>query len=210
MTDTTQTQDAGGLAARLAEVQARREQDLARYGRAVRDLEWTRRELALREKEHREASAKAKDVARRSQESRVGLPEGWLSKAAVLRAEERGETQLDRGPLATLSGALMLHFARRAARRKNYGQAEVFYQAALLFDPRPFLWRQLGNMQSAHGLFHQAVASFDRALQDAPGDAESWFVKGQALMRLGDKEDSEAAFAEALKLDPQLADRDRD
>ena len=210
MTDTTQTQDAAALAARLAEVQSQREQDLARYGRAVRDLEWTKRELALREKEHREAAAKAKDRAGQSQESRVGLPEGWSLMAPALRAEERREARIDSGPMAGLWGALMLHFARRAARRNNYGQAEVFYQAALLFRPRPFLWRQLGNMQSGYGLYRNALASFDRALQDAPADAETWFVKGQALQRLGDKEESAAAFAEALELNPKLADRDRD
>ena len=166
MTEMTQTQTAQELEARLAAVQAQREQDLARYGRAVRDLEWARRELALREKEHREGVVKAKEVSARTPESEVGLPDGWFSNSAALRAESKGESSLSTGPLAGLWGALMLHFARRAARRKNYGQAEVFYQAALLFRPRPFLWRQLGNMQAAQGLFQHALISFDRAIAD--------------------------------------------
>jgi len=214
MTDSTQTETAKGLEARLSAIQAQREQDLARYGRAVRELEWVKRELALREKEHREAVAKVeqklKEEAARSPESRVGLPDGSMSRCAALRAEDKRETPLDTGLLSGLWGSLMLRFARAAASRNNYGQAAVFYQAALLFRPRPFLWRQLGNMQAAYGLYHQAVASFDRALQDAPGDAETWFVKGQNLLRLGDTDEAETAFDEALRLNPKLADRDRD
>lgn len=208
MTDSTQTQSARELEARLAAVQAQREQDLARYGRAVRDLEWTRRELALRDKEHREDTVRD-EAAERNPEVRLGLPAGWFMRAAALRAEQRAETPLGKGLLAGLWGALMLHFARRAARGRNYAQAEVFYQAALLFRPRPFLWRQLGNMQSAQGMFRQAVTSFDRALADAPGDAEAWFVKGQALLQLQEKQEADAAFAEAERLDPALRDRDR-
>lgn len=208
MTKSTQIQDAKGLEARLAAVQAQREQDLTRYGRAVRDLEWTKRELALREKEHREDKAKTAAAAS-NPEAKVGLPSGWFLRTAVLRAEDRSESPLSKGPLAGLWGALMLHFARRAARGHNYAQAEVFYQAALLYRPRPFLWRQLGNMQSAHGLFRQALISFERALADAPDDAETWFVKAQTLMRLEEKEEAEAAFAEAEQNDPAMKQRAR-
>ena len=211
MTNSSQTQDAKALEARLAAVQAQREQDLVRYGRAVRDLEWTRRELALREKEQREEQVKVKvEAAEKNPEAQVGLPAGWFMRSAALRAEDRHDASLAKGPLAGLWGALMLRFARRAARRQNYAQAEVFYQAALLFRPRPFLWRQLGNMQAAHGLFRQALLSFDRALADAPGDAEAWFVKGQALQSLDQAAEANAAFAEAERIDPAMKERERD
>ena len=209
MTNSSQTQDAKALEARLAAVQAQREQDLVRYGRAVRDLEWTRRELALREKEQREEQVKV-EAAENNPEARVGLPVGWFMRSAALRAEDRHDASLAKGPLAGLWGALMLHFARRAARGQNYAQAEVFYQAALLFRPRPFLWRQLGNMQAAHGMFRQALVSFDRALADAPDDAEAWFVKGQALQSLDQAAEATAAFAEAERIDPAMKKRERD
>ena len=108
-----------------------------------------------------------------------------------------------------LVGSCLLRYARRSARRLDYARAEIFYQAILQLRPRPFLWRQLGNMLAGQGLYSAAIACFDTALESAPDDAETYFVAGVALRRLGERDRSETHFRRAIELDKKLGARSR-
>ena len=59
-----------------------------------------------------------------------------------------------------------------------------------------------GVMLARRGETGAAVAAFDRALRERPGDADAWFQKGLTLGRAGDADGARSALREALRLRP--------
>jgi tetratricopeptide (TPR) repeat protein len=180
------------LNAKLEAVQTQREYDLSRYARVVKEAEWLRYEVALR-------NAEGSPDRRGIDSSEINTPslKLWDVMPAIARSLDRGETRQDAFPLAWLWAALFLRFARVAARRRDYATAEVFYQAVLHYRPRPFIWRQLGNMLAGQGLFYSAIQCFNQAINLNPHDAETWRVKSLAHKRVGEAEQSQEAHVKA-------------
>ena len=63
----------------------------------------------------------------------------------------------------------------------------------------------LGNESYERGEFEQALASYDRALELDPQDANTWGNRGIALANLGRYEEAVASYDRSLELDPQDA-----
>lgn len=195
-----------GFKAELAALEAQREKDLARLRELVLERDRLRFALAERNAEEVENSVERRNADTAADE---GLEiDGWLLKSAAVRAELRRE-RIGRSLVGRLLAAITLRFARRAARRRNYATAEVFYQAILLLAPRPFIWRQTGNMLAGQGLYAAAVDCFNRAIEADENDAEAWHAKGTALRRIGEREAGTEALLHAIQLDPALVSRDR-
>jgi tetratricopeptide (TPR) repeat protein len=63
-------------------------------------------------------------------------------------------------------------------------------------------WFNLGLKQVSVGEYHQAIASWDKALKINANLPEAWHNRGSALGRLGDYEAAVKSFQSALALDP--------
>lgn len=194
------------LQAELAALEAQREKDIARLRELV--LERDRLRFALAERNAEEVESPAGSCNRNAAGDEIPEIDGWLLKSAAVRAELRREPA-NRSLVGRLLAAVALRFARRAARQRSYATAEVFYQAILLLAPRPFIWRQTGNMLAGQGLYAAAVDCFDRAIEADAYDAEAWHAKGVALRRSGEREAGTEAVLHAIQLDPALASRDQ-
>ncbi len=74
--------------------------------------------------------------------------------------------------------------------------------------PEIFRWVKIANYRdrgkdfAAENLFGAAVEEFDAALRDCPTAAEIWFLRGSALLELGQLENAYNAFAQAVILTP--------
>lgn len=124
---------------------------------------------------------------------------------AAIRSKLRDEQSHESTLVGRLTAALVLRFARHAARRRDYARAEALYQAILLLTPRPFIWRQMGNMLAGQGLFHGAVECFDRTIELDECDAEAWHARAVALKRLGRTDESGVSAQRAIELEPLMA-----
>lgn len=62
-----------------------------------------------------------------------------------------------------------------------------------------------GETLAEEGLVEEALARFEQALAEAPGNPEAVEAVGRALMNLGRLEEAEERFREALALDPEWA-----
>jgi tetratricopeptide (TPR) repeat protein len=187
------------LQAKIDALQKQRRSDLDRYRETLNDRELLRFELSETRSERRVISSPDSGHNKRV--------DGWQVRAAAVRSIERGEPSIKQNLLTRLLAGLLLRFARRAAHQMNYAKAEVLYQAILEFRPRSFLWRQIGNMQAAQGLFVSAIGCFDQAIQMAPLDAESHFARGIALKRSGNVDQGNASISRAIELDGSMAHR---
>ena len=177
-----------------------RQSDTARYGRAVREGEWLRHEIRLLNAREREKIEEADETIETNK---------WQMLPPAIRSLQRQEEKHSNTKIDRFVAAWLLRYARKSARRMDYARAEIFYQAILQLRPRTFLWRQVGNMLAGQGLYSAAIACFDTAIDLAPNDAETHFVAGVALRRLGEKERSEICFRRAIELDEKLAGRPR-
>ncbi|MCB9760782.1 MAG: tetratricopeptide repeat protein [Alphaproteobacteria bacterium] len=86
-------------------------------------------------------------------------------------------------------------------------EARAVCEAAIAAQPDYALPLQvsLAGLTSKAGDPAAAVALLDAALARAPAFAEAHLNRGGALLRLGDRDAAQAAFAEALRLNPALA-----
>lgn len=193
------------LTEQLEAAQQQRRDDYERFGRAVRELDWLRRDLRLPVS----GSGRGDHEVIDRPEDDICQVKIWELKAPAERAEIRKETRFAQSFFARIWAALLLHQARKAAKSLDYARAEIFYQAVLAFRPRGFLWRQVGNMMAGQGLYRSALQCFDCAIACDNGDAEAWFVKGVALLRLNEVDNARSAFATAISLNPGFTDRSR-
>jgi Flp pilus assembly protein TadD len=58
----------------------------------------------------------------------------------------------------------------------------------------------LGNCQDCLDNVHNAVESYDRALQIDPDDAETWFNKGMSLKKIGQINEATQCFEKCMNL----------
>ena len=87
--------------------------------------------------------------------------------------------------------------------RRNYGEAiALLRRAAALRPDDAVIWNNLGSALGESGDPEGAVDAFRRACETAPDLATSWFNLGKACDALQRSVESEAAFAQALALDP--------
>ncbi|WP_010544157.1 tetratricopeptide repeat protein [Sphingomonas elodea] len=169
--------------------------EMERHKRIVLETQWLRAELRDRDAERAQEEARGQDGS---------VAEICSPAVRTLRREEQPIRQ---NLLSRLLAALLLRFARRAARDRQYAQAEILYQAILLFRPRAFLWRQVGNMQAGQGLYDAAAENFRQAITADDKDGEAHLALGHALHQLHREAEAEAAFAKAISLDKRLLSR---
>jgi tetratricopeptide (TPR) repeat protein len=70
----------------------------------------------------------------------------------------------------------------------------------------PDEWFDLGYQQAIEGDVLGAIASFDKALEIEPDDAEAWYNRALALYNLGRIEEAATSFDKAVKLKPDDAE----
>lgn len=85
-----------------------------------------------------------------------------------------------------LIAALLLPLARRAARSANWGEAQIYYECLAVLRPRPFLWKQIGNMLYQQGLYGEAKPLLEQVLKRVPDDSEANFLLERCKEQLGD------------------------
>lgn len=194
-----------GPEAELEALTAQRAKDLERLREMTIERDRLRFELSERNGwEARELAGQSHDADEADDDA--AKIDGWLLKAAAVRALHRKEAPA-RSLMGRLLASLALRFARRAARRRDYASAEVFYQVILLLAPRAFIWRQTGNMMAGQGLYQAAIDCFDRAIEANENDAEAWHARGVAMRRSDDRHAGADSIRHALELDPSLANR---
>jgi protein O-GlcNAc transferase len=90
-------------------------------------------------------------------------------------------------------------------RHKNYEQARIHYEHALLSDPHSIpLKINLGAALYGLGLHDQAIKNYDYVLQLQPGNPHAWFNRGLSLLERYEFEAARIAFDKVLALDRQF------
>lgn len=105
------------------------------------------------------------------------------SNTAILRIHRSGII-IAEGILSNITAAILLRFAKYAARRKNFLFAEAVYTAIAAFKPRPFLLKQIGNMLYQQGLYLDSIEVLEVAKQWYPDDEEVNFFIGASRRAL--------------------------
>lgn len=105
------------------------------------------------------------------------------------------------GPEALLREGLAHHRARR------WAEAAAAYRALLDLDPEePNAWNLLGVLALEEGRPAEALPLLERALALYPRGAAYHVNRGNALRHLGRWDEAEAAYRQALGLEPALPD----
>lgn len=199
--------DGIALEAELVALAAQRRRDIERLRLITTERDRLRYELTERNADEARSVARTSKYENQDDDLSEKV-DGWLLKSPIVRAEIRDEKRV-RSLMGRVAASFALRFARHAAKRRDYATAEIFYQVILFLAPRPFIWRQTGNMLAGQGLFLAAVECFDRAIETDENDAEAWYVRGVALRRSGDRNQGTESIKRALLIDPSLAIRDR-
>lgn len=185
--------DIAELRQQIALEREQRLREIVRHRRVVQEAQWLRAELGDRNAEQRKGMNDAQSSG--------------IDASPAVRTLHRNEAAIPGTLFTRMVAAVVLRFARKAARDHRYAQAEILYQAILLFRPRGFLWRQIGNMQAAQGIYAAAVENFRQAIAVDRKDAEAYLALGQALRQLDQPAEAEAALNKALELDKRLLPR---
>jgi tetratricopeptide (TPR) repeat protein len=107
------------------------------------------------------------------------------------------------------------NIAAMHAMKKDYGQAETAYKKALELDPNSVdAYRGLSNIYNAQKKFDQAAEASAQAMKlesaaggaAGGGNASSLFNQGVILWNAGKIGEAKEQFAQAVKVDPSLAD----
>lgn len=199
---TTQVERVAQLETMLELLNNQRKADLDRFRRLTHSFDRLTFQLA-----ERDAELAGLDTNATLSKGSVPAVEAFQLHPAAIRSKLRDEQSHKSTLIGRLTAALILRFAREAARRRNYARAEALYQAILLLAPRPFIWRQMGNMLAGQGLFHAAVDCFDRTIELDEYDAEAWHARAVALKRLGRTDESSVSAQHAIALEPLMASR---
>jgi len=93
------------------------------------------------------------------------------------------------------------------ARNRDWRDEATLFAHTLRYDPPAArVWYDLGNLRLAAGDSAEAERLYRAAIARAPRDAAAYLNLGIALGRQGRREEAMAAYAEAVRLDPKLAD----
>jgi protein O-GlcNAc transferase len=89
--------------------------------------------------------------------------------------------------------------------RKNYEQARIHYEHALLSDPYSIpVTINLGAALYGLGRHDEAVKNYDHVLYLQPSNPHAWFNRGLSLLELYEFEAARIAFDKVPALDPQF------
>jgi tetratricopeptide (TPR) repeat protein len=94
-----------------------------------------------------------------------------------------------------LMGQVSLH-------ARQYDHALEWISRAIRREPKTEYLTSLGNMLLQQGRREDALATFDKAAQLSPTDADVWTNLGNVLAEMGRPADAVLSFQHALKLDP--------
>jgi tetratricopeptide (TPR) repeat protein len=61
-------------------------------------------------------------------------------------------------------------------------------------------WVKKGNIFDSKGQYKEAIASYDKALQIDPEDADAWFDKGETLKKMKKHTEAKKCFEKATNL----------
>jgi tetratricopeptide (TPR) repeat protein len=95
-----------------------------------------------------------------------------------------------------LMGQLSLH-------ARQYDHALEWISRAIRREPKTEYLTSLGNMLLQQGRREDALATFDKAAQLSPNDADVWRNLGNVLAEMGRPGDAILSFQHALKLNPR-------
>jgi len=96
---------------------------------------------------------------------------------------------------------------RTAHKEQRLGDAQLFFEVALLVNQTASLWKQLGDVLREAGQFSDAEIAYRRALRTEPGNGLILFLSGYCLEMAGDANGAIPLYEAALAADPQLANR---
>jgi tetratricopeptide (TPR) repeat protein len=67
-------------------------------------------------------------------------------------------------------------------------------------------WNNKGFSLAEQGLYNDAIAAFEQAIESNPDFAEAWNNKGYSQMELGQIDEAIESFQQAIRLKPEFAD----
>ena len=134
------------------------------------------------------------------------FPGGLLAKAGptpsrrVAGLRGPGNVVADRSDLAAVA---LVFAARTAVRNLDWLNAERFYTKLAETSPASAKSHySIGVLRSAHGDDGGAIEAYDRAIAIFPAYAEAYRNRGNALARLGRREEAMASYRQCLRFDP--------
>jgi protein O-mannosyl-transferase len=105
---------------------------------------------------------------------------------------------------AALLAVALVFAVRTAVRNRDWLNAEHFYTKLAETSPRSAKSHySLGVLRSSSGDDASAIEAYDRAIAIMPGYAEAFRNRGNALARLGRREEAIASYRQCLRFDPQ-------
>lgn len=97
--------------------------------------------------------------------------------------------------------------AQAAHKERRLGDAQLYFEAAILTRPSASLWEQLGHVLRESGQFLEGELAYRRSLALKPGRAEPLFLSGYCMEMAGRPGEAVTLYEEALQSDPGLVDR---
>ena len=95
------------------------------------------------------------------------------------------------------------HLAAISTKRKNFGVAEAWFEAALELTPDDGVnWFNLGFVRERDGKPLQAITAFSEAVRLVPSQDRAWYGMGLAHARLGQHDRAVAALEKVVELQP--------
>jgi hypothetical protein len=106
-------------------------------------------------------------------------------------------------PLAVVLPLALLYGGRTAVRNLDWRSADVFYPRLVETSPESAKAHYfLGTLHAARGDDPAAVAEYDRAVAIFPAYSEAFHNRGNALARLGRREEAMESYRSCLRFDP--------
>ena len=100
-------------------------------------------------------------------------------------------------------GIALMFGARSAYRNIDWRDADHFFTKQIETSPGSAKsWYSYGALKSARGDDSGAIAAYDHAIQIFPLYSEAFFNRGNALVRLGRREEAMESYRQCLRFDP--------
>lgn len=195
----------------LAQIKARRAEELARLAEVTRARDLLEARAAAQMEKVNEALAelKLREKHITALEQRAGsgrLAPGDPEDGAEVSTQSAREASKD----SFIKNAWFkqtVRMAEKAHRDRRLVDAQVLFDAALLVRQTPGLWTQLAHVLREQDLFDGAQAAYDHALKLQPSNAENMFLAGFCAEQAGRKQQAAKYYDAANAADPKLVDR---
>jgi len=117
----------------------------------------------------------------------------------------------DSNTVKNLTVAYRLLGQEEGEKRGNLANAFAYLNKALAFDPNDYgTLRLLGVASNVAQDYPGAVGYFEKAKNQRPQNADSWFELGMAYQFVQDNAKAQQAFAKAQQLDPNIQQKFRE